>query len=180
MENENAKVLLSGRRFDIMIDRLCQQLIEHYDQFENTCLIGIQTKGVYLANRIHQRLVELIDAPNIEYGKLDITFYRDDFRRSGKTLKPNTTKINFSIEQKKVILIDDVLYTGRTIQAALTGLNYYGRPSKVELLILVDRRFSRDIPIKTDYIGMTVDTIDAYVEVEWEETTGTDQVLLLP
>ncbi len=180
MKKENVKILLSGRRFDVMIDRLCQQLIEHYGQFENTCLIGIQTKGVYLANRIYQRLAQLSDAPFIEYGKLDITFYRDDFRTSNKTLKPNRTEIDFLVEGKNVVLIDDVVYTGRTIQAALIGLNHYGRPSKVELLSLVDRRFNRHLPIKTDYIGMSVDTVDAYVKVEWKETSGTDQVLLFP
>jgi pyrimidine operon attenuation protein/uracil phosphoribosyltransferase len=178
MSEKTIKVVLSGKRFQIMIDRLCQELIENYELFEDTCLIGIQAKGVYLANRIYHRLTTKFGIPSMEYGKLDITFYRDDFRTTNKPLKPNTTEINFLVEAKKVILVDDVTYTGRTIQAALTGLNYYGRPSKVELLTLVDRRFNRHVPITTDYIGMTVDTVDAYVKVEWEEITGTDQVLL--
>lgn len=176
---ENTRVIIGSKRFNITIERLCQQLIEQHQNFENTCLIGIQTKGVYLANRIHKRLQQLLPKEAIECGKLDITFYRDDFRIRNKPLKPNATEINFLIENKKVILIDDVVFTGRTIQAALTGLNHYGRPQKVELLTLVDRRFKRHLPIHADFIGIAVDSVDAaYVKVEWKEIDGEDRVLI--
>lgn len=163
------------------MDRLCHQLIENYDSFQNTSIIGIQPRGVLLANRIHQRLLEITGLPLIRYGKLDITFYRDDFRQRDKPLKANVTEMEFIVEDSNVILIDDVLYTGRTVQAALTAIGHYGRAQKVELLSLIDRRFNRDLPIKADYIGMQVDALDeAYVKVEWQEMEGKDQVLIFP
>lgn len=180
MKNTTTKVLLSKERFQITVERLCRQLIENYDDFDNTCIIGIQTKGVFLANRMEQRIREILNTPTLEYGKLDITFYRDDFRTSKKPLRAMRTEMDFIIENKKVILIDDVLYTGRTIQAALTALNHYGRPKHVELLTLVDRRFNRQIPIKADYVGLVVDGIEnAYIKAEWKEVEGEDRILLI-
>lgn len=168
-------------RFALTIDRLCHQLIENHDTFQDTCIIGIQPRGVALADRIHQRLLAITGVPKIEYGKLDITFYRDDFRQREKPLRASVTEMDFIVEDKHVILVDDVLYTGRTVQAAMTSLQHYGRPLKVELLALIDRRFNRDLPIKADYIGMQVDALDeAYVKVEWLKTDGKDQVLLFP
>ena len=168
-------------RFALTIDRLCHQLIENYDSFHDTCLIGIQPRGVALADRIHQRLTEITNIQHIEYGKLDITFYRDDFRQRDKPLRASVTEMDFIVEDKNVILIDDVLYTGRTIAAALTALQHYGRAKKMELLALIDRRFNRDVPIMADYIGMQVDALDeAYVKVEWEKTEGKDRVLIFP
>ena len=173
------RIILNDKRFKLTIDRLCHQLIENYDQFENACLIGIQTGGVLLSNRIHQRLGNILNLDNIEYGKLDITFYRDDFRKRDKPLKASEMAMDFIVEDKKVILVDDVLYTGRSVQAALTALSHFGRPESVDFLCLVDRRFNRHLPIKADYIGMTVDSLDeAYVKVEWEEVEGEDKVLL--
>jgi pyrimidine operon attenuation protein/uracil phosphoribosyltransferase len=173
------RIILNEKRFKLTIDRLCHELIENYDNFENTCLIGVQTRGVLLANRIHSRLQSILNLPEIEYGKLDITFYRDDFRKREKPLKPNAMDMEFIVEDKKVILVDDVLYTGRSVQAALTALSHFGRPESVEFLCLVDRRFNRHLPIQADYIGMTVDSLDeAYVRVEWEEEEGEDKVLL--
>ena len=173
------KVILDSERFELTLERLCHQLIESYDKFDNTCLIGVQPRGVMLANRIHQKLLSILKIKKIEYGKLDITFYRDDFRTRVKPLSPNSIEMNFLVEDKKVILIDDVLYSGRTIQAAMTALNHYGRPRKVELLALVDRRFNRDLPVQSDYIGVTVDAVDeAYVQVQWKETDNKDCILL--
>ena len=175
------KVIIADERFDLTIERLCQQLIERYSDFQQVCMIGIQPRGVLLANRINLRLSELLGGKILSYGKLDITFYRDDFRTRGKPLKANATKMDFLIEDKEVILIDDVLYTGRTIQAAMTALQHYGRPGNIELLTLIDRRFNRHLPIASDYVGMTVDALDeAYVKVEWKETTGRDRILLFP
>ncbi len=176
---KKGRSILEKERFSLTIDRLCHQLIENYQDFEGSCIVGIQPRGVLLADRIHQRLTELIDSKAIEYGKLDITFFRDDFRTREEPLKVNSIKMDFLIEGKKVLLIDDVLYTGRTIQAALTALQQYGRPEKVELLALVDRRFNRHLPIQSDYVGLTVDAIDeAYVKVEWKGVDKADRILL--
>jgi len=173
------KTILAKERFGLTIDRLCHQLIENYDQFDNTCIVGLQPRGVLLADRLEQRLSELLDGKAIESGKLDITFYRDDFRTREKPLSAATTEMDFLVEGKRVIFVDDVLYTGRTVQAGLTALQHYGRPAKVELIALVDRRFNRDLPIQCDYLGISVDALDeAYVKVEWAEIDGKDQVLL--
>lgn len=176
---KKGKIILENKRFELTIERLCHQLIESYDKFDNTCIIGIQSRGVLLANRIHQRLLSILNIKKIEYGKLDITFYRDDFRTRVKPLTANTIEMDFLVENKNVVLVDDVLYSGRTIQAAMTALNHYGRPKKVELLTLVDRRFNRELPIKANYVGVAVDAVDeAYVHVEWSEEDGQDQILL--
>ncbi|MEN0048231.1 MAG: bifunctional pyr operon transcriptional regulator/uracil phosphoribosyltransferase PyrR [Bacteroidota bacterium] len=179
MEESKEKILMTADHIDITIERLCHQLIENHEHFEKTCIIGIQAKGALLANLIHQRLLHILNIDQIEYGKLDITFYRDDFRTRDKPLMANRTEIDFYLEGKNVILIDDVVYTGRTIQAAMTALNHYGRPKRVELLALVDRRFNRHLPIKTDYVGTRVDALDhIYVQVELEQEQE-NKVLLL-
>lgn len=173
------RVILTKERFELTLERLCRQLIEEYDDFSNTCIIGVQPRGIFLADRIAKLLQSRPGISNIEYGKLDITFYRDDFRRRDKPLAPSTTQMDFLVEGKNVVLVDDVLYTGRTIQAALTALNHFGRPKSVELLALVDRRFNRHLPVQADFIGITVDALDeAYVKVHWQETSGEDKVLL--
>jgi len=176
---QNGRVILQQEPFQIIIERLCHQLIERHDTFEHTCLVGVQSRGVLLSNRIYQRLQDILPGLQLQYGKLDITFYRDDFRTRKEPLRANTTEMDFLVEDKKVILVDDVLYTGRTVQAALTALNHYGRPSKVELLTLVDRRFNRHLPIKADYVGIRIDSLDeAYVKVEWAEQHDEDRILL--
>lgn len=173
------RVILESQRFQLTIDRMCHQLIEAYDDFSDTCLIGIQHRGVLLADRLQQRLTSILGIDQITYGKLDITFYRDDFRTRTTPLKASHTEIDFLVEDKKVLLVDDVLYTGRTVQAALTALQHYGRPQIVELVALIDRRFNRHLPIRSDYLGLTVDALDeAYVKVEWEHIDGADRVLL--
>jgi pyrimidine operon attenuation protein / uracil phosphoribosyltransferase len=117
-------------------------------------------------------------APAFDYGRLDITFYRDDIRKELHV--PSQTQIDFSIEGKRVVLIDDVLYTGRTIRAALDALMAFGRPAKVELLVLIDRRYSRELPVQPDYAGRTIDSIVSQkVKVLWKERDGRDDVLLL-
>jgi pyrimidine operon attenuation protein/uracil phosphoribosyltransferase len=176
---ENGKTLLNRAQFALTLERLCHQLIEDWGDFSNACIIGIQPRGIQLSNRIHARLQELTGNQHIEYGKLDITFYRDDFRMEGSPLAAYPNEINFIVAGKKVLLIDDVLYTGRTIQAALAALQHYGRPAAVELLVLVDRRFNRHLPIQPDYVGISVDALDeAYVRVRWHETQGEDEILL--
>jgi pyrimidine operon attenuation protein/uracil phosphoribosyltransferase len=175
------KMLLNSKEINIILRRLACQLVENHPNFENTVIIGIQPRGVFLANRILQLLEEEYGIKNVEYGQLDITFYRDDFRRSIKPLEANKTKIDFIVEDKQVIFIDDVLYTGRSIRSALTAIQSFGRPKEIELLTLIDRRFSRHLPIQPDYNGRQVDAInDELVKVHWKEIHGEDAVYLLP
>ena len=174
-----ARVILEGDRFEITIERLCRQLIENYNDFSNTCIIGVQPRGTYLSDRIVARLKVILRRVKFSYGKLDITFYRDDFRTREKPLSANTTDMDFLVEDRRVILIDDVLYTGRTIQSALTAIQHYGRPAQVELLAMIDRRFNRHLPIQCNYSGLVVDALDdAYVKVEWNEVNGKDRIKL--
>jgi len=178
---QKGRIILQGEQFRLTLDRLCHQLIEEYDLFENTCMVGIQPRGVPFSNRLFQRLTEITGISKIEYGKLDITFYRDDFRHRDQPLKASATELDFLVENKRVILVDDVLYSGRTINAALTGLQHYGRPRQVELVALVDRRFNRHLPVQPDFTGITVDALDeAYVKVEWKESEGEDRILIFP
>lgn len=172
--------LLDGQKFQITIQRLCRQLIENHNDFSNTVLIGIQPRGIYLAKRVAEELRQILPDKNILQGDLDITFYRDDFRRRESQLLPNQTKIDFIIEGKKVIMMDDVLWTGRTIRAAMDALQAFGRPEKVELLALVDRRYSRHIPVSADYVGIEVDSIASQkVFVSWRDTDGEDKIVLV-
>ena len=171
--------LIDNKQLGLIINRLAHQLIENHDDFSDAVLLGLQPRGVALAERIYARLKEILPKAEIHLGNLDITFFRDDFRRREEPLKANTTQIDFIIEDKKVILIDDVLYTGRTIRAGLDAMLSYGRPSSVELLVLVDRRFSRELPIEPTYIGKSVDSIDSQrVKVEFGKNTSNDRVLL--
>ena len=174
------KVLLSSEEINIILHRLACQLIENHLDFKNTVLIGIQPRGIYLAERLSKLLREDYHIKDISLGQLDITFYRDDFRRGEKLLEANRTDINFIVEDKKVVFIDDVLYTGRSIRAALTAIQSFGRPAEIELLTLIDRRFSRHLPIQPDYRGRQVDAINnEKVKVMWLENDGEDTVYLI-
>jgi pyrimidine operon attenuation protein/uracil phosphoribosyltransferase len=172
------KIILNEREVGITIQRLTHQLLENHHNLENTVLIGIQPRGIFFSDRIVQELSTRVPDGAILYGKLDITFYRDDVRNGLHEL--NQTDIPFSIENKKVILIDDVLWTGRTIRAALDALLDFGRPERVELCVLIDRRFSRQLPIQADYIGKPIDSIITQkVKVYWVEKDGKDEVALV-
>jgi len=174
------KVLLNSKEINIILHRLACQLIENHPGFEDTVIIGIQPRGVYMADRIIKVLEEDYGLKNIPNGQLDITFYRDDFRRSDKPLEANNTKIDFIVEDKHVVFIDDVLYTGRSIRAALTAIQSFGRPKSIELLTLIDRRFSRHLPIQPDYNGRQVDAINnEKVKVHWKENEGEDAVYVI-
>ena len=176
----NQKVLLTSKEVNIILHRLACQLIEKHLDFSDTILIGIQPRGTFLAERLKDLLEKEYKVPNIALGYLDITFFRDDFRRTNKPLEANKTQINFLVENKKVIFIDDVLYTGRSIRSALTAIQSFGRPSGIELLTLIDRRFSRDLPIQPDYRGRQVDAINGEkVMVCWKEQDGEDGVFLI-
>lgn len=154
-------------------------MIENHEDFSDTVIIGLQPRGIFLADRIVAELQRILDKTDIRSGHLDITFYRDDFRRKEKPLSASPTTIDFVVEDQHVILVDDVLFTGRTIRSGLEALVDFGRPKTVELLVLIDRRFKRQIPVQPDYVGKWVDSIaEQRVEVEWKESEGEDRVLL--
>ena len=167
------KTILDKYQLQITIERLAYQLIENYSDLSSVVIIGIQPRGIYLSDKIFEQLNKIVPDKVIPYGKMDITFYRDDIRK--ELHSPNQTNISFSIEDKNVVLIDDVLYTGRTIRAALDALLAFGRPKKVELCVLVNRRYSRQLPIQPDYCGKAIDSlISQKVKVEWDK----EQVIL--
>jgi pyrimidine operon attenuation protein/uracil phosphoribosyltransferase len=160
------------------IRRLCHQLLENHDELKDTVIIGLQPRGIFVSDRLVAGLRDALGARPIPYGKLDITFYRDDVHKELHIA--NETEIRFSIETKKVVLVDDVLHTGRTIRAALDALLDFGRPRKVELCVLIDRRYSRELPIQPDYSGKTIDSlITDRVKVLWQERDGKDEVVLV-
>ncbi|UAB82950.1 bifunctional pyr operon transcriptional regulator/uracil phosphoribosyltransferase PyrR [Zunongwangia sp. SCSIO 43204] len=174
------KVLLTAKEVQIILQRLACQLVENHSDFSNTVLIGIQPRGIFLLNRLQEILEKEYQINSLKTGQLDITFYRDDFRRSDKPLEANKTRIDFVVEDKRVVFIDDVLYTGRSIRAALTAIQSFGRPKEIELLSFIDRRFSRHLPIQPDYNGRQVDAInEEKVKVNWIENEGEDIVYLI-
>ncbi|MCC5917900.1 MAG: bifunctional pyr operon transcriptional regulator/uracil phosphoribosyltransferase PyrR [Cryomorphaceae bacterium] len=174
------KIILDEERMHIVLERLCFQLVEQHGDFTNSVLIGLQPRGAALA----ERLVKMLRSKGVSHlplGLLDITFFRDDFRRRDAPLQPNQTKIDFLVEGKRVIFIDDVLYTGRSVRAALDAIHSFGRPADIELLTLIERRFSRKLPIYPNYCGHSVDSIDSErVLVEWKEVHGKDQISIIP
>jgi pyrimidine operon attenuation protein/uracil phosphoribosyltransferase len=173
------KTLLNSKDIEIILHRLACQLIENHNDFSNTVLIGLQPRGSFLANRIAHLLKTEYHIKDLKLGLLDITFYRDDFRRRDEPLAATSTNINFLIEDKKVVIIDDVLFSGRSVRAALTALQSFGRPENIELLVLIDRRFSRHLPIQPNYRGRQVDAInEEKVLVSWKETDKKDAVYI--
>lgn len=174
-----ALTILESTAFELTLRRLCLQLIEDHGHLGDTALIGLQPRGVFFARRLRDQLLQITGETSITYGELDITFHRDDFRQRSVTAIPGTTALDFSVDNRRVVLIDDVLYTGRSIRAGLDALLAFGRPRSVELMVLIDRRFSRELPIQPDFTGLPVDSIDGqHVVVEWKESDGTDRVSL--
>ncbi|RYE54873.1 MAG: bifunctional pyr operon transcriptional regulator/uracil phosphoribosyltransferase PyrR [Sphingobacteriales bacterium] len=172
------KLLLTEQQIAITIKRLGHQILENHVDLKETVLIGIQPRGIFVSDQLARELRSLLPGQQVNYGKLDITFYRDDVAKGIHI--PNHTEIPFSIENKNVVLIDDVLYTGRTIRAAMDALMAFGRPAKVELCILIDRRFSRQLPIQPDYVGRAIDSIVSQkVKVYWKERDNRQEVVLL-
>ena len=173
------KILLSTKKIEVILNRLACQLIEKHRDLSNVVLVGLQPRGTFLLDRLVSLLKNYHGVENVIFGKLDITFFRDDFRRFDKTLAASSSQMNVIIEDKSVVIIDDVLFTGRSIRAALTALDTYGRPCDIQLLILIDRRFSRDLPIQPDYIGVQVDALQGdRVKVEWKAENKEDIVYI--
>jgi pyrimidine operon attenuation protein/uracil phosphoribosyltransferase len=172
------RLLLNHQLLHVTILRLCHQLIEKHGNFNNTIIIGLQPRGIYLAERIAKVLLNL--NVKVKVGYLDTTFHRDDFRRRDVPLKASETRIDFLIEGKEVILVDDVLYTGRSVRAALDAMISFGRPKKVEFLTLIDRLYSRDVPIEATYVGKKVNTLETQkILVKLIEQGGDDSIWLM-
>ena len=162
-----------------MIERLAHQLIENHGDFSNTILVGIQPRGVEFAKRILEKLNQ-ISNNNIQSGNLDITFFRDDFGRRDVPIEAQKLDMTVSVEGKRVVLIDDVLFTGRSIRSAMDALLSFGRPKQVELMVLIDRRLTRHLPIHPNYVGRTVDTIlEEKVIVRWKSSQSEDNIILI-
>jgi len=161
-----------------IITRMSHEIIEKNKGSKNLVLLGLRTRGEFLAKRIHNKIEE-IDKQNIPLGILDVTLYRDDFRTRLKQPEVSVSNITFDINEKDIILIDDVLYTGRTIRSALSALMDYGRPKTIQLCVLVDRGH-RELPITADYAGKNIPTsIDEEVRVKLQEVDGEDAVYLV-
>ncbi len=179
------RLILASPLLEIVVSRLAQQLIENHQDFADTVVLGMQPRGIYFAERVvrelNRTLAEKESVSVVPLGYLDATFYRDDFRRRDTPLRPNTTHVPFVIENKRVILIDDVLATGRMVRAALDAMTAFGRPRSVELLVLIDRRYNRDLPIRPDYTGKRVNTLESQrVLVEWtEQGASADRIWLV-
>lgn len=170
MAESNQREILDNQQIDISLRRLALELLENHGDFSNTAIIGLQPRGVRLAQSFHKIVSEISGNESILFGELDSTFYRDDYRRSAKPLIPNSIELSFTVENKKIVLVDDVLYTGRSVRSALNALGDFGRPLKTELLVLIDRKYNRELPIQPDYIGCSVDTrANDKVIVDWEE-----------
>ena len=172
------RLLLDSQLLQITIQRLCQHLIENHNDFSSTVILGLQPRGVFLANRI-QKVIQELEGCHVDIGYLDTTFHRDDFRRRVPK-KASETRVPFLIEDKDVILVDDVLFTGRSVRAAMDAMISFGRPKKVELLVLIDRLYTRQLPIEANYVGKQVNTLASqYVEVGLKEQSGNDSIWLM-
>ena len=171
-------VLMNEDSVSRTINRLCHEIIENNSNFRDVVLIGIHNRGVPISQRIQNKIKELIGI-DLQRGSLDITFHRDDYRERLVVPELMGTDINFSLDGKIVVLVDDVLYSGRTVRAALDELNSFGRASKVQLAVLVDRGH-RELPIKPDYVGKNVPTHEGeHVDVTLKETDENDSVFLI-
>lgn len=171
--------ILQEPLLELTINRLSKQIIEQYYRSRNLVIIGLQPRGVFLSRVIVKLLESSQKIQHMDYVELDVSFYRDDFKLKPIVPYPQKISPGFSIENKQVVLIDDVLYTGRTIRAALDCLQNYGRAEWIELLVLVNRRFSRQLPIEPNYFGISIDSFDDQkVLIEWHKDWKRSRVLL--
>jgi len=176
MPDQNKIVDKEG--LDRILTRIAHEILEKNRGSTNLVLMGMRTRGEFLANRIFQKIKD-IDKAELPLGILDVTLYRDDFRTSLKQPQVSVSNITFDINGKDVILIDDVLYTGRTVRSALNALMDFGRPSSIQLFILVDRGH-RELPIRADYVGKNIPTsVYQEIKVKMEEIDGEDSIYLI-
>ncbi|CUU02512.1 pyrimidine operon attenuation protein / uracil phosphoribosyltransferase [Candidatus Thermokryptus mobilis] len=160
------------------LNRLAHEIIERNKGTKNIAIVGIRTRGEFLAKRLAEKISK-IEKTQIPVGVLDITFYRDDVRLKLRQPEVKTTEINFTIDDKDIILVDDVLFTGRTVRAALDELIDFGRPKTVQLVVLIDRG-NRELPIQPDFVGKKIKTnLNEEVKVSLREVDGEDSVLLI-
>jgi pyrimidine operon attenuation protein/uracil phosphoribosyltransferase len=171
------QVVQTEQDIETCLNQICDQVLDRHPRLDEMVLVGIRTGGVYLAERIRERILRKrgIDLPT---GIIDITLYRDDWTRLTQTPEVKKTEIHFPVEDKNVLLVDDVLFTGRTIRAAIDALLDLGRPRRIELAVLIDRGH-RELPIQADYVGKTLETSrQDSVDVELKELAGVDQVVI--
>jgi|TARA_B100000795_G_scaffold67648_2_gene46592 pyrimidine operon attenuation protein/uracil phosphoribosyltransferase len=174
-----SRTIIDNKGVNLTITRLCYQLIENHQDFSNTILIALQPRGTFLLDRIIAKLKEIKPDINPKTGSIDITFYRDDFRRGNSPIVASRTNMEHSIEGRRIVLVDDVLYTGRSVRSAMDALLDFGRPIQVELLVFIDRRFKRHLPIQPEYVGSRVDSLNSErVIMSWDEKEGKDEVQL--
>ncbi len=151
------QLIMDSQALDLALTRITHQILEHNNQIDSLAIVGMQTRGVFLAQRIVEKIKDLVNR-QIPTGMLDSTLYRDDYRVSLKQPKVKATDIPFDINTKNVVLVDDVLYTGRTVRAALDALMDFGRPQTIQLAVLIDRGH-RELPIRADYVGKKITTL---------------------
>jgi pyrimidine operon attenuation protein/uracil phosphoribosyltransferase len=173
----NEKVILKAKDIDRILTRMTHEILETHKGVKDLVLIGIRTGGVYLADRIQKKISEIEDVL-VPKGDIDINLYRDDWTRISHQPVIQKTEIPFSLDDQKVILVDDVLFTGRTVRAAMDVLIDFGRPKRIELAVLVDRGH-RELPIEANYVGKHVETIyDTTVNVYLKEADNKDEVVI--
>jgi pyrimidine operon attenuation protein/uracil phosphoribosyltransferase len=171
------KVIMSVQDIERALDRIALQILEKNLKVDDIVIVGIHTGGVFLADRLH-RIIEKRENKELPAGSLDITLYRDDWSRVSQNPIVKKTDISFEVEGKTLILVDDVIYTGRTIRAALDAVMDFGRPNSIQLAVLVDRG-GRELPIQPDYTGMEIEVkTDQRIDVLLREDAGTDEVVL--
>ena len=175
----NSRQILNNKQIDIIIRRLCHQLIENHQDFSNTVIVSLLPRGQQVSSKIIDKLEE-ITGNKISRGELDISFYRDDLRRNTEPIVPHKMNMDVSVDNKQVVIIDDVLYTGRSVRSAIDALMPFGRPKSIELLVLIDRRLSRHLPIQPDYVGKVIDSIDSEkVIVTINKEDENDNIIIL-
>lgn len=165
------RILLNHKQMDLIVRRFALQVAESHGNFENCAVIGLQPRGVELSRKLIERINELYPGNKLRYGELDNSFFRDDIGRGEQIILPSPNRVDFNTEGLDIVLVDDVLYTGRSVRAGIDALMHYGRPASVELMVLIDRRYHRELPIAADYTGAVVDSRSTgeYVKVQWNE-----------
>ena len=177
--SSKSREILNKKQIDIIFERLCHELIENHDDFENTVLVSLMPRGRNIGRKIHKKLEKIIDK-KIHYGELDSYFYRDDLRIKSQPIVPHKMSMNVTVDDMKVVLIDDVLYTGRSVRSAIDAIMPFGRPKTIELLVLINRRLTRELPIEPNYVGKEVDSIDSEkVVVSMDVKDNVKNILIL-